>query len=231
MGNLEDILEYEMPPMQAKAFKLSLLWERLCKQEFPDYPHVRLKVKGDPRKSILFRYCYKLVRDYDKIIPDEEFQLYMLSQLHVMKAVMQSQGLIDPRILVGDKAWRRWRLWKRRYDKQMRQKQSSEDAGITAPLHVIKKELEETRKFLNKALGGKKTYTKIESSIKDKNLVRWVNFDNVSPYYIILSPWVAVALDGDDFEDVFMFDTGVYFRSVTEEVKEVFREIFPEEEP
>ena len=55
--SLEDILNYEMTPEEAKAFKLALLWEELCQQEFPDERRVSLK-KGDPRKSTLFRYCY-----------------------------------------------------------------------------------------------------------------------------------------------------------------------------
>ena len=44
MSRLEDIIEYGMNDDQAKAFKLSLLWETLCKQEFPGYPITKLKL-------------------------------------------------------------------------------------------------------------------------------------------------------------------------------------------
>jgi hypothetical protein len=229
MGRLEDVLEYQMDDMQAKAFKLAILWEQLTEQEFPNYPHVKLRDKGDPRKSVLFRHCYRLVRQTNGIIPDEEYRLYILSQLHVIKCVATNLARIDPVILTGDKAWRRWRLWKRRWDLHRNYATSAIEIAVSAPLSQIRKELNESKKFLLKEFHGKIAASNIAGAVKDKSLVRWVNFESVSPYYVIISPFVAAAVHGVPLDDVFLFDVEVYQRSVTPDTEKLFKQIFPEE--
>lgn len=232
MSRLEEILEYQMDETQAKAFKLSLLWEQLAEKEFPGYPHINLRRNGDPRKSILFRHCFRLVRETKGIIPDEEYKLYMLAQLHVMKYICDNGcARVDPIILVGEKAWRRWKYWKKKYDRKMNQRQTVDDVQVTAPLHAIKRDLERTRKFLSKTFGKTRSFTDISQAVRTMMMTRWVNFDEVSPYYVVMSPWVQKVLDGRDIEEVFCIDMQVYLRSVTPEASEAFRKIFQEEFP
>ena len=227
MSRLEEIVEYRMTEEQAKAFKLALVWEQLCRKEFPDLPHVRLRKKGDPRKSVLFRHCYGLVKDMKGVLKDEDLHLYLRSQLQVLKAVGCVR--VEPAVLRGEKAWRRWKFWKRRYDKEMNTKQTAEEVGVSAPLHAVKREIASTRAFLERKFGGRYARRPVFDAVWQGIMTRWLNYANVSPYYIVLSSWVGEALEGRDIEEVFLFDTGVYWRSITEEVRKAFREAFPEE--
>jgi len=229
MWDLEDILHYSMNEDEAKSYKISLLWMELAHHEFPDYEHTKLRKKGDPRKSILFKYCYKLVQETRGIIADHEYRLYILAQLQILKylAVTKEHALIDPIILIGDKAWKRWQVWRSKYAKRKRETVTLvEPVTVTAPNTTVVKDLRHTKDHFIKKFGGCPNFSQVEQALKDHTMVRWVTMDRVSPYYILLSPWVARCMDGRTFVEVFMFDLVVYENSITQPVREFFKQEF-----
>ena len=224
--DLEAILDYKMSELEAKSFKLALLWEILAEKEFPGYHHVRLKKSGDPRKSHLFRICYKLVRETKGYIPDPEYRLYILAQLHVLKN-SPKDALVDPSMLVGKKAWKRWKLWKYFYDRNVENhKQTIKEAKPMATLGKVATALKKTKDFFLKQYGREPTYDDIAKCLGDHSMVKWVTLQRVSPYYILLSPWVARILEGRNWEEVFLFDLSVYKESITENAEKFFKECF-----
>lgn len=229
--NLDDflqlILDYNMTPLEAKAYKIALLWEALCRKKFPDYSIMKLKKKGDPRKSHLFKYCYKLVRETLNIIDDKEYKLYLTAQLEVLKNLKynDSHVLIEPNCIVGEKAWKRWKLWKRRYDKQMKKINSEE---IVTPENRINDMLILTHHFLTKRFGKTYEYKDIKESIETKMMPKWVIFSKVTPYYIILSPYIKkyITEENGKFIDIISNDIDIYKNSITENVEEQFKKLF-----
>jgi hypothetical protein len=129
--------------------------------------------------------------------------------------------LIDPMCLVGEKAWKRWKLWKKKYDSK-----------IKAPLPtkidkmVILKAIEgitRTKKFIEKNLGKKPSieeYLKLRSS-----LINWINFGNISLYYVAVSPYMKKVFTTEDIKKL-NFDLQFYHDCITEEVKKVFEDLF-----
>jgi hypothetical protein len=228
MYDLEAILKYQMDELQAKAFKIALMWETFAEREFPGYQHVRLRKNGDPRQSILWKYCYKLARETQGIIPDEEYKLYVLAQLHIMKHANPSgiYARIDPAILCGDKAWKRWKVWKRIYDQKKQQYLGENTEKITARKAKIEQELNNTKKFFFEKYGGAPSYEQVRQAMYDHSMIRWVTIDMVSPYYILMSPFVSRSLEGRGLDDFFLFDLNVYRGSITPEIRDLFCQIF-----
>jgi hypothetical protein len=115
---LEAIIEYGMTPLEARAYKVMLFWHYIVRKELPGYKIGKPFQKGDPRKSALFRYCFKLVTETNGLIRPSEYKLYVTAQIQMLKA--QTDGMvhamIGPECLVGKKAWIRWAIWKRKYD-------------------------------------------------------------------------------------------------------------------
>lgn len=223
---LEAIIDYNIPPEQAKAFKVALLWEILSEKEFPNHNHVRLRKSGDPRRSYLFKLCYKLIRDTKGLILDKDYRLYVVAQLQVLKHVAMD-AMIDPHILVGERAWRRWKFWKNKYDKNIENyKKTLSEAKPMAICSKVCSSLKKSREFFEKNTGHPPTYEDIQIALKDHAMVRWVTLGRVSPYYILLSPWISKALEGKDWGEVFLFDLSVYQDSITEEVRKYFRQEF-----
>jgi hypothetical protein len=229
MSPLEVILEYEMKPLEAKAYKLCVLWDTLVRKEFPGERYTKLRRKGDPRKSTLFKYCYKLVRETNGLIPNNEYKIYIMAQLHVLK--LQNDGkvhaLIDPCILVGDKAWKRWKLWKKYYDHQLSRPKTEEESDIKEKKSRVLINLNQTKKFLEKE--GVVSLEKLKEKLADLSLIRWISLGKISPHYAILSPWISKALDGKTLEDVFLFDLSVYHQSIDDDVRKWFSKNFSEE--
>jgi hypothetical protein len=231
MYDLEDILNYNMTPLEAKAFKVALLWETLTKQEFPDFSHVRLRKKGDPRKSLLFKYCYKLVRETQGFLEDAEYRLYVLAQLHIFKHTSQDglHARIDPTILCGDKAWRRWQVWKRVYDRKIKGREGVRDNTILTPRFKIESELKGTKEFFFEKYNRNPSFEQINQAMHDHTMIRWVTISKVTPYYILLSPYVSRSLDGRGLDEVFLFDLDVYRESITPEIENLFRDMYGHE--
>ena len=104
---LDKIIEYNMTPMEAKAYKIALLWRVLFRKEFPNERLAKEKL-GDPRKSFVFKHCYKLANETQGSIDDKDYKLYILAQLQVMKNITDGKihAMISPEILSGPKSWR-----------------------------------------------------------------------------------------------------------------------------
>lgn len=227
--DLEKIIKYRMDKMEAKAYKLALMWEKYCEKEFPNERHTKLKKTGDPRDSNLFKYCYKLARETNGLIQDDEYYLYIIAQLQILKTMRSGDvhALIEPQILVGDKAWRRWKLWKKYYDKKMSEVKCVEDIGITESESKINSLLQNTKEFFDKK--SLISYEKVKEKLDDLSMIRWITTGNVTPYYAILSPWVNRWLAGRSLEEVFKFDLSVYRPSVSTTLETSFRNIFSRE--
>lgn len=230
MNDLEPIIKYNMNPLESKAYKIGLLWEKLCRQELPGERFTRHK-SGDPRKGSLFRHCYKLARETNGLLEDHEYKLYILAQLHVLKNLKDSTGIhamIDCNCLVGDKAWVRWKIWKKQYERQALQPPTADDVEISASESRVIAELERTRKFLHEQFKGPPSVERYRKLVTDLTLVRWLTLGKMSPYYGLLSPMLKEAL-GKGVEEAFMFDFGVYRKSLTPTIEEKFEGLFPEE--
>ena len=227
---LDKIIEYGMNPIEAKAYKVSLLWIILSKKALPDYQHVKLRKTGDPRKSLLFKYCFKLVTETKGLIEDRDYKLYIQAQLDVLKSITDGtvHALVDPSCLVGDKAWRRWKMWKWKFDRNESKYEQTSGGSIKINLSLVSADLKNSKKFLDEKLPN---YTKIEikDALRDRVMVGWITLGKVSPYYVMLSPYVKEALGGREFDETFSFNLGSYKDMLDEDVEKIFKEIFQKE--
>lgn len=226
---LEAIIEYEMPPLHAKAYKLCLIWEKILDHCLPGYYKNRLPKKGDPRDSLIFRYCLKLVKETLGLIPDDEYKLYIYAQIDLLKNLGdgKAHALIEPVCLVGEKAWIRWKVWKKKYDKaHLIHNNQGDTSDITAGFNHVLSELNNTKEFLVSQM-GEDYEIKIVENIKNTNLFKWVAFAKVSPYYLVLSPIIAKNIQ--NLEGTFSFEIEIYKRSITKKIWEEFKIIFENE--
>lgn len=227
--SLEPIFQYGMNPEEIKAYKLCLLWEKIMDKELPDYHKYRIG-RGDPRKSLIFKYCYKLARETQDFIPDEEYKLYIYSQIHTLKNISDGKihALIEPACLVGDKAWRRWVIWKKKYDKVYKTVSNKGDTTkITATETEVRTELAHTKKFFTTQFGENYKKEALNQAFQNSDFVKWIAFNKISPYYLILSP--AVREHFENLEENLSVEVELYERSVTPEIRVWFSTVFKEE--
>jgi hypothetical protein len=219
MDFLEPIILYKMDEKQSLAYKIGLLWLVLSRKKFPEYIHTKTyPKKGDPRKCSLFKYCYKLVKETQGLIPDDEYKLYIKAQLDILRAINQGDVLVEPVCLSGDKAWVRWKLWKKKFDK-LNQSTTASAAGVAQdPIHEIIINLKRTRAFLEGKFGN---YGEEQIMMAVRDMKRWLVLGKITPYYALLSPWAKKHLKDPGV------DLGLY--RVTVEVEVEFKKIFANE--
>lgn len=221
---LDAIAEYGMDQLETAAYKLCILWVDKSRKFFPDYDHVKLK-RGDPRKSLMFKVCYKLVRETQGILMEEDYPLYVRAQLDILKNINTGNDLplIVPQCLVGEKAWKRWKLWKKKYDSVVEQK--GFNIKVTVSSQKVVDALEKTQEFIFKTLGPNPTIEKYKEAIINKNLFRWINVGKISPYYLALSPYIKQLISEEDMKKL-NFDVQVYRPCITNEITALFKEKF-----
>jgi hypothetical protein len=221
MEKLNLIVQYQMDETEAKAFKCAIMWEKFCAEFFERERFSKLRQKGDPRKSYLFRCCYTLVKDFDHIIENEDYKLYIYAQLEILKGITdgETHANIDPACLIGDKAWIRWKMWQKRYS-QVKKFKNVEEVEIKADQKKVLKELEKTKDFLLEQFKGPPSKEALADAAENRTLLRWLHNKKVSPYFILLYPHLP--------NTGWSMDLGVFERNITPEVEKYFEELFNE---
>jgi hypothetical protein len=221
MDRYYQILEYEMNQIEAKAFKLALIWEELAK-EYSLKESGKLPIKGDPRKSNLFKYCNKLLRETKGLILDDQYRWYIKSQFDILKN-LKKEGIhanISPSCLVGDKAWKRWKVWLSKFNSISK---VDFDADIIVLESKIISKLNKTKEFLVKQFKKEPNFEDIKNAFSNRTILRWVTLGKICGYYMILSPFIKKCLDGKKFEN---FDLEIYKLSITPKIEEYFKNLF-----
>lgn len=221
--------ESKMLPDEIEALRLSRYFSHLMTKIFPSYPPIRLPQKGDPRKSVLFKYCYKLLQETKNRLDPENRKLFIAAQFAMFKNITLPDGnhpLITPSMLVSEKAWVRWVIWKKKYDDMMKKR------GVAKKVYTendaVKKALISSRKFLKVAL-EKISKESIAESISDERMFRWCVLGRVSFYFLVLSPAVQkyLATNNLNIFDKYGIDLSLYENSP--DLVSIFLETFSEE--
>lgn len=225
MNRLDAVFEWNMTHQEADAFKLCVLWEEVTKKMFPDIFLAKIPAKNDPRKCNLFRHCWKLARETRGLLREEEYKLYITANLQIIKA---HNGRIEPNSLCGDKAWIRWKVWKRLYDKKVAElKGEQTDTALSVSPKIVV-EIDKTKKFLYEKCDGSPTKEKI-AGFMERKMKMWVNLGKVSYYYIVLSPWVEQSSKIEDLEKSYIFDASLYKGRADASVISFFKKEFAHE--
>lgn len=223
---LSAIVDFDMNEEEAKAYKLCLMWLDISKKIFPDYHHDSMR-KGDPRKSMVFKVCYKLARETKGLIEENDYPLYIRSQLDILRAINigNNKPLISVNCLVGEKAWKRWKLWKKKYD-LLSKKPAAEVQKITLPgVEKALSGIEKTQQFINSNFKKEPSFQDYQEAYNNGKLFAWINFGKISPYYMVLSPYLNKILKESDFQRL-NFDTQLYKPLINDVVEKRFKELF-----
>lgn len=218
--------KYKLNDEETLALEISQIWSKYCRKYFPDYQHTRLK-SGDPRKALIFKICYKLQRETKGLISQDEYELYVRSQLEILKYQTQNNPsiLVEPMCLVGEKAWKRWKLWKRKYDQKLNSQNPSKTPESFNKLGSKKAidGLIKTKKFIDKNL---KDQPSLDFYIKNKkNLLSWINFGKISPYYVVISPFISKTFSKEELSKL-NFDPLLYQDCIDDEARKIFEKLF-----
>jgi hypothetical protein len=207
------ILDYEMNKIEAKAWKIAILYLQLTKKYLPDYKHSFISLGKDPRKTALFKICYKLVRESK--LQDHEFRLYITAQMQVLKTINcgDCHAYFTPNCLTGNKAWNRWLVWKKKFN-QIKE----------VDRNATNSEIFKTKKFLVSKLTLSKE--KIIEILNNRTLFKWIALGHVSPYYLALSPIVKEWLEKTKTNLLDTFDIDLSLYKTNEELVNYFTKEF-----
>lgn len=206
-----------MNSLETQAYKIGLCWVGISRKMFPNYNHTKGYPKsGDPRKSLLFKYSYKLLKETQGLLPFSDYKFYIKAQLDLLKANVEAP-IIDPSCMVGDSAWVRWKIWKKEFDRKSLN--ISKEDTLKIEEETIIKKLNSTKEFLFGKFGEPN-----EENIKvfKNEIARWVNLGKIDPFYAILSPWIKKYCN-------IISELDIYKKFITEYVETEFKKIFNHE--
>lgn len=228
------IFEWNMSQPEIEAYKLAVLYEKEFLKQFSeivegeavkDFRRNTLPKRGDPRKSDLFRHCWKLRRETRGLLTPEQYENYVKANLLILKI---NKSYVAPNSICGDKAWVRWKVWERWYNQKLHEKNSvvpQPSVSTTDP--KIIREIDRTKKFLFEKCDGSPTSEKIKSFLENGFFKFWIASGKVSTYYAVLSPYLAPFLK--KLSEECSFDVSLFNEKVTSEVRDYFKYEFNHE--
>jgi hypothetical protein len=224
---LQTILEYRMTVDEGEVFHIALTYEQEYRKLFADEADGQsirrnsIPLRTDPRRSNLFRQCWKLRRETRGLIEQTEYRNYIRANLFIIKA---NKGHVEPNCVTGDRAWIRYKVWKRKYDKKIaeaNEKTPPPSVSTTSPKIII--EIDRTKKFLFERCAGQPTYEKISKFVETGFFRLWVSTGKISSFYLALSPFIEKTNQKDY---LFSFSNSSEFlihEKLTQEIKDYFK--------
>ena len=227
------IFEWRMADEEMAVYKIACIYEREFLKMFSGKSNLdgqtfrrnTLPKKGDPRKSNLFRYCWKLRRETRGLLSSDEFLPYIIANFSIIK---MNKGHIEPLCICGDKAWARWKL----HGRWVREKAEANAASAPIPSgssdHKVCMQLDKTKKFLFEKCEGKPSYDKMNEFLENGFFKLWVATSKVSTYYCVLSSYISED-KLDSLAKSCSFDPALVRQRITDGVKNYFKEEFEHE--
>lgn len=230
---LAAILQWNMTNDEAFVYKIACIYEREFLKMFggkksnfdgQTFKRNTLPKKSDPRKSYLFRHCWKLRRETRGLLESSEFQPYIYANLSIIK---MNKGHVEPTCICGDKAWARWKLHGRWVREKMEEKASVAPIPSGASDNKVCMALDKTKKFLFEKCEGDPTEEKIHDFLEKGFFKFWIATGKVATYYCVLSPFVTESVD--KLAEACSFDPTLVRQRITDGVMNYFKEEFKHE--
>jgi len=224
--DIDTIFQWRMTSQEIEVFKLVLAYDKAFKKLFADAsPQIKklnsVPVRTDPRKSNIFRQCWKMRRETRGLLEGTEYANYIYANLLIIKL---NNGRVQPNCVCGDKAWVRYKVWKRRYDQKMSELSSTAPPpSVSTTNPKVIGEIDRTKKFLFERCEGEVTFDKIKTFVDEGIFKFWVASGKVSPYYVVMSPFIAKAGDVDAQFAGCSSSPAVVREKITSEVKDYFK--------
>lgn len=227
------ILEFKMNESEILAYKIAVLYEQEFLRHFSSdnsrgesYRLNTIPKNGDPRKSFLFKNCWKLRRETRGLLTEDQYRNYIKANLAVLRAYESHN--ISPSAICGEKAWIRWKVWERIYNQKLAEKSSiAPPPSVSTTDPKIIAEIDKTKKFLFEKCEGEPTKQKIQDFLNNGFFRIWTASNKVSIYYLMMSCYTKDQIKL--LSSTCGFDPLLYKANITDEVQNYFNHEFTHE--
>src|SRR5574343_970582 len=166
-------------------------------------------------------------RETRRLLEFSEYKNYIHANLLIIKI---NNGFIDPNCICGDKAWIRYKVWKRRYDQKMAELNATTPPPSTNTTNPkIIAEIDRTKKFIFEHCEGEPTFDKLNLFVQNNIFIFWVASGIVFPYYVTLSPFIAKTGKMEDLCTAISSSIATIKEKTTQEVINYFKHEFSHE--
>lgn len=233
LNEYDAIFQWNMTVDEANVYKLAVCYEQQYRKicgAIADGQSIRrnsIPSRSDPRKSNIFRHCWKMCRETRGLLDPHDYKLFIAGNLTLL---MLKKAHIEPNSICGDKAWIRYRIYKRKYDAKMAEiacKAPPPSASTTDP--KIIGQIDTTKKFLFERCEGSPSLDKLKSFINNGIFRFWIITGKISHYYVIQSPWISKIVNVDTYSEQCSFSAALMRERLTTEVREYFQYEFQHE--
>jgi len=195
---------------EIRALIIFFYWNYYYDKLFPNLITKKSKKEKDPRTCSIFKYCYKLQRETNGTLDEQDYKDYVFCQLKFLKSYVEKTNnpvQVTPNILNIDKGWKKWKYFKYILSK----KKYSDKAKPFVNNEILKNFLKKDRAFLENKINIKN----IKDHIQD--IILWNRLGNISVYFMAFNSKLLKNTNKD--YSVYNFD---------QEGKKLFTFFFPE---
>lgn len=187
---------------EINALYIYYYWNFYFNKLFPNIIEKKFSPNKDPRKSAVFKYCYKLQRETNGILKKDEYKDYVYCQLKFLKMYKDKTNnavLVSPNILNLDRGWKKWKYFKYLLSKN---NQSVSVKSKYVNNDNLKISLINDKNYLIKKI-GKINKRNISQNIN--NILFWHKLGDISVYFLAICDLIDKKMINKDLS-VYNFD-------------------------
>jgi len=189
---------------------------------FPEYNHTKFNDLKPAEKQSAFKYLLKYVKDKRGVFEKPaEFFIFIKAQLEIIKLLEKSHPIISPSILIGEKAEKRYFVWRKKMEETRMITKT-----ITRKLDdkFITSAFDKTISSLKDTLGNEFTYENFYKNIR--RILLQIRAKQIDPLWCFCSDWVSNLPNEIKDEIIRLTECEKYKDYNVEDIKRIYNEKF-----
>jgi hypothetical protein len=209
-------------PDKLLAYNLLIYYLNCEYHYFPVYNHTKFNDLKPVEKQSAFKYLFKFVKDKKGIFEtSSDYYLFIKAQLEIAKLLESKNPIVNPSLLVGDKAEKRYYVWKKKVESnKMITKtivRKLEDKFISSAFDMTICALKDT-------LGDNFTYDGFLRNIN--RIMLQIRAKQIDPIWCFVSEWVKQLPDEIKNEIISLTECEKYKDYNVDDIKKIYDEKF-----
>lgn len=183
----EQLFRLASDPDKLLAYNLLIYYLNCEYNYFPNYNHTRFNDLKKVENQSAFKYMLKFVKDKKSVFESvSEYFIFIKAQLEIAKILESKNPLIHPAILIGDKADKRYFVWKQ---KVANKKMVTKIGTKILDEKTINLAFDKTLEYLKSTLLNEMTFTNFNRNIS--RILLLIRCKQIDPLWCFCSKWIS----------------------------------------
>ena len=204
------------------AYRLLIYYLNCEYHYFPNYNHTKFNDLKPVKNQSAFKYLLKFVKDKKDIFEtSSEYFIFIKAQIEIAKLLEHQNPIIHPSLLIGEKAEKRYFVWKKKMENK---KMITKTIERNLEEKFISSAFDKTISALKDTLGDNFTYENFLKNIR--RILLQIRAKQIDPLWCFCSEWINQLPEEIKNEIVSLTECERYKDYNVDEIRRIYNDKF-----